>query len=195
MIQYSRIKASQASGRGAIGFQLRELPEGGVRADVGGGAGGGAGGGEALAKQVAAVLFIIDDEIRRQSEIVTVQFQGWSGKQNGELISLIDGKFDVFLTGDKNLRYQQRIETRSIAIVEVPFTRLDSLNPYLEEIRAAIPSATNGSPWHPAFAPLCHAACGKGGALSPIVHALLVVRSIRLNIVGEYQMLDWNISL
>jgi len=36
---------------------------------------------------------------------------------------------DVFLTGDKNLRYQQRIETRSIAIVEVAFTRLDSLNP------------------------------------------------------------------
>jgi hypothetical protein len=77
-------------------------------------------------------------------EVVTVQFQGWSGKQNGELISLIDGKFDVFLTGDKNLRYQQKIDTRSIAIVEVPFTRLDSLNPYLEEIKAAIRSATTG---------------------------------------------------
>ena len=71
-----------------------------------------------------------------------MQFQGWSGKQNGELISLIDGQFDVFLTGDKNLRYQQRIDTRNIAIVEVPFTRLESLNPYLEEIKAAIRRAT-----------------------------------------------------
>jgi hypothetical protein len=77
-------------------------------------------------------------------EVVTVQFQGWSGKQNGELMSLIDGKFDVFLTGDKNLRYQQRIATRSIAIVELPFTRLDSLIPYLGEIKAAIRSATTG---------------------------------------------------
>lgn len=71
-------------------------------------------------------------------QVVTVQFQGWSGKQNGELISLIDGRFDVFLTGDKNLRYQQRIETRQIAIVELPFTRLQSLEPYLHQIRAAI---------------------------------------------------------
>ena len=77
-------------------------------------------------------------------EVVTVQFQGWSGKQNGELIRLIDGKFDVFLTGDKNLRYQQRIDIRNIAIVEVPFTRLESLNPYLEEIKAAIRRATIG---------------------------------------------------
>ena len=77
-------------------------------------------------------------------EVVTVQFQGWSGKQNGELIQLIDGRFDVFLTGDKNLRYQQRIETRKIAIVELPFTRLRSLEPLLEKIRAAIRSSTVG---------------------------------------------------
>jgi len=77
-------------------------------------------------------------------QVVTVQFQGWSGKQNGELIRLIDGRFDVFLTGDKNLRYQQRIESRQIAIVELPFTRLQSLEPYLDQIRAAIRNAVIG---------------------------------------------------
>lgn len=77
-------------------------------------------------------------------DVVTVQFQGWSGKQNGELISLIDGRFDVFLTGDKNLRYQQRIETRQTAIVELPFTRLQSLEPFLDEIRAAIRNSVVG---------------------------------------------------
>jgi hypothetical protein len=76
--------------------------------------------------------------------VVTVQFQGWSGKQNGELIQLIDGRFDVFLTGDKNLRYQQRIETRSIAIVDLPFTRLQSLEPFLEKIRKAIRNSVAG---------------------------------------------------
>ena len=77
-------------------------------------------------------------------DVVTVQFQGWSGKQNGELISLIDGRFDFFLTGDKNLRYQQRIETRRIAIIELPFTRLQSLDPYLDQIRAAIRNSVVG---------------------------------------------------
>lgn len=77
-------------------------------------------------------------------EVVTVQFQGWSGKQNGDQTSLIDGRFDVFVTGDKNLRYQQRIETRRIAIIELPFTRLQSLEPYLDQIRAAIRNSVAG---------------------------------------------------
>lgn len=77
-------------------------------------------------------------------DVVTVQYQGWSGKQNGELIGLIDGRFDVFITGDKNLRYQQRIETRQIAIIELPFTRLQSLEPYLDQIRAAILNSVAG---------------------------------------------------
>ena len=63
---------------------------------------------------------------------------------DGELIRLIDGRFDVFLTGDKNLRYQQWIETRQIAIGELPFTRLQSLDPYLDQIRAAIRNAVIG---------------------------------------------------
>lgn len=77
-------------------------------------------------------------------DVVTVQFQGWSGKQNGELIGLIDGRFDVFITGDKNLRYQQRIDTRQIAIIELPFTRLRALEPYLDKIRAAILNSVAG---------------------------------------------------
>ena len=77
-------------------------------------------------------------------DVVTVQFQGWSGKQNGERIGLIDGRFDVFVTGDKNLRYQQRIEPRQIAIIDLPFTRLQSLEPYLDQIRAAIRNSVSG---------------------------------------------------
>ena len=78
-------------------------------------------------------------------EVVTVQFQGWSGIQNGELVQLIDGKFDVLLTGDKNLRYQQNIQGRDISIVELPYTRLGSLEPYVERIKQAIEVAEAGS--------------------------------------------------
>ena len=77
-------------------------------------------------------------------DVVTVQPQGWSGDQNGELVGLIHGRFAEFITGDKNLRYQQRIETRQIAIIELPFTRLRSLEPYLDQIRAAILNSVVG---------------------------------------------------
>ena len=52
--------------------------------------------------------------------VTTVQEYGLSGVSNGELITRIDGIFDALLTADKNLRYQQNLSTRQIAIVELP---------------------------------------------------------------------------
>jgi len=42
-------------------------------------------------------------------EVSTVRDQGWPGLKNGELLSLAHSKFDVFLTIDQNLRYQQNL--------------------------------------------------------------------------------------
>jgi hypothetical protein len=42
--------------------------------------------------------------------LTTVQQEGWGGIANGELIALIDGVFDVFITSDQNLRYQQNLK-------------------------------------------------------------------------------------
>lgn len=47
----------------------------------------------------------------------TVQEAGWSGKQNGELLAAAEPEFDVLITVDTNIRYQQNMEGRSIAIV------------------------------------------------------------------------------
>ena len=74
-------------------------------------------------------------------DVVTVQYLGWKGIQNGELIALIDGKFDVFLTSDSNLRYQQNLKGRGIAIIELPFIRRRTIPLFVERIRAAIISA------------------------------------------------------
>jgi hypothetical protein len=47
----------------------------------------------------------------------TVQEEGWSGKKNGELLDLAEDEFDVLITVDTNLRYQQNLKGRKIAIV------------------------------------------------------------------------------
>lgn len=52
-------------------------------------------------------------------ECRTVQEAGWSGKQNGELLALAGTAFDVLVTVDTNLRYQQNFAGRKIAIVVI----------------------------------------------------------------------------
>lgn len=44
-------------------------------------------------------------------EVVTVTEHGWSGVQNGELLNLAATEFDVFLTVDQNLSFQQNLKT------------------------------------------------------------------------------------
>jgi hypothetical protein len=45
---------------------------------------------------------------------------GWTGIKNGDLVRLAEEQFDVFVTSDQNLRYQQNLEGRRIAIVAAP---------------------------------------------------------------------------
>jgi len=47
----------------------------------------------------------------------TVQEAGWSGKVNGDLLALAETTFDVLVTIDTNLQYQQNLSGRKIAIV------------------------------------------------------------------------------
>ncbi len=77
-------------------------------------------------------------------DVVTVRYQGWSGILNGDLIRLIDGNFDILITGDKNLRYQQNNKERRIAIIEVPSTRPRILELVRDEIVGTIRSVRAG---------------------------------------------------
>lgn len=49
----------------------------------------------------------------------TVAECGWAGKKNGELLSLAELQFDVLLTLDKNIPYQQDLQLGRIAILIV----------------------------------------------------------------------------
>ena len=53
-----------------------------------------------------------------QHEVLTAPQRGWGTLKNGELLTAAeDAGFDVLLTTDKNLRYQQNLSGRKIAIV------------------------------------------------------------------------------
>ena len=77
--------------------------------------------------------------------VTTVMEQGWGGVKNGRLMALIDGSYDVFVTADKNLRYQQNLVGREISIIEVPFNDSAKLLPLAPEILLAIEQSMPGS--------------------------------------------------
>jgi hypothetical protein len=52
--------------------------------------------------------------------VSTVQEMGWSGTKNGALLRLAEEHFDVFITTDKNLRYQQNLSGRHLAFILLP---------------------------------------------------------------------------
>ena len=76
--------------------------------------------------------------------VTTVQEEGLSGTPNGALIARLEGVFEVFVTADKNLRYQQNLSGRSLAILELPSNRLPVLRGLFPRITAAIESIAPG---------------------------------------------------
>ncbi|HXH39097.1 MAG TPA: hypothetical protein VNN08_10755 [Thermoanaerobaculia bacterium] len=99
------------------------------------------------------VLF--DEDMPRQLrrdlpefEIRTVQEQGWSSIQNGELLRRASAAFfDVLVTADQRLQYQQNIAAFDIGVVVIVSidTRLPNLRTALPQLRAAILSVARGS--------------------------------------------------
>ena len=70
--------------------------------------------------------------------VITVQQAGYAGVRNGELLAALEGVYDVFLTGDKNLRYQQNLSGRQLAIIELPTNRWPALRSLCPRIIQAI---------------------------------------------------------
>ncbi len=74
-------------------------------------------------------------------ECETVPDVGFSGKQNGDLLAVAEQRFDVLITIDKNIRYQQNITGRNIAIlvIRAASNDLDDILPHIPEALAALP--------------------------------------------------------
>lgn len=52
-------------------------------------------------------------------ECTTAQRQGWGGIKNGDLLTRAEVEFDLFITADQGIRYQQNLSGRKIAILEL----------------------------------------------------------------------------
>ena len=66
-----------------------------------------------------------------QDEVRTVREMGWGGIKNGKLLALSHGLFDVFLTLDQNIEYQQNISRFRFGflVVKVPDNKISSYLP------------------------------------------------------------------
>lgn len=85
-----------------------------------------------------------------EHEVRTVQQAGWSGLSNGRLLSAAERDFDVFLTVDQSLRYQQNVSGFGIAVV-IPAARsndIQDLRPLVPRVLAALAQLRPGQVLH-----------------------------------------------
>jgi len=77
----------------------------------------------------------------------TVQEAGWSGIQNGELLALAENKFDLLLTIDRNLKYQQNVAGRKIAVLVLVArsNRVENLRRFFGDCASAIDMISPGA--------------------------------------------------
>ena len=76
--------------------------------------------------------------------VVTAFEKGWSNLSNGNLLREAEGEFDLFVTTDKNLQYQQNLAGRKIAILVLPTTSWPEIQPHQNEVVAAIEKIKSG---------------------------------------------------
>lgn len=82
----------------------------------------------------------------RGHQIVEAIERGWERLVNGVLLDMAEAEgFEVLLTADKNLRYQQNLTHRKIAIVVHGNAQWPVLRRYTERVVAVVNAATPGS--------------------------------------------------
>jgi len=86
-------------------------------------------------------------------EVSTAWQRGWAQLSNGDLLATAEAAgFDLLLTTDQNLRYQQDLSARRIAVLVLTVANWPALEPHASDIAAAIDSMKPGE-YHEWFAP------------------------------------------
>ncbi|HEY4087803.1 MAG TPA: hypothetical protein VGM43_17810 [Bryobacteraceae bacterium] len=76
---------------------------------------------------------------------LTTWFQGWSGLKNGVLLKEAENAgFDLFITADQEIAYQQNLKGRKLAIRVLSTNNWDVVRSCIEEIIKAIDTITPG---------------------------------------------------
>ncbi len=97
---------------------------------------------------------LLDEQLPRQlareltgHAVSTVQQQGWAGLKNGELLRrAADDAFEVFVTADQNLQFQQNLARSRLRVVVLaaPSNTIEDLLPLVPNLLKAIPQAEVG---------------------------------------------------
>ena len=82
----------------------------------------------------------------REHSVDTLAEKGWSGKDNGELLDLAEHEgYEVLVTTDQNLRYQQRMAGRQVGLVVLLSTDWREVRLRTREIGEAIVTVRPGT--------------------------------------------------
>lgn len=79
-------------------------------------------------------------------EVMTVTAMGWAGVKNGALLRLAEDSFDVFITVDRHIEYQQPLSQLGIAIVILTAVsnRHGTLRPLMPDVLVALETIQAG---------------------------------------------------
>jgi hypothetical protein len=79
-------------------------------------------------------------------DVLTVRKMGWKGTKNRELLALAEKHFEVFVTTDRNLSFQQDVTRFDIAVLVLtaPTNRLSDVRPIIPVLLKVLPSVKNG---------------------------------------------------
>jgi predicted nuclease of predicted toxin-antitoxin system len=80
-------------------------------------------------------------------DVKTARQMGWTAIKNGELLALVSAQFDVFVTVDRNLAFQQNVGALPVAVVvlRAKSNRLTDLRPLTPDFLRAIETAPTGA--------------------------------------------------
>ena len=83
-------------------------------------------------------------------DVATVQSLGWAGIKNGELLRQAIGTIDAFLTMDRNLERQQKLDSLpfGIVVIRARSNRVEHLRPLVNDILVALGHVEAGKVQH-----------------------------------------------
>ena len=70
--------------------------------------------------------------------VSTAYEMGWATLENGDLLRTTEASYEAFITTDQNLRYQQNLSVRRLAILVLPTTSWPTIQLHLPKVVAAV---------------------------------------------------------
>ena len=77
-------------------------------------------------------------------DVSTAYEKGWDRLENGDLLNAAEAAFDALITTDQNLRYQQNLAGRRLAILVLPTTSWPKIQAHITKVTAAIDALRPG---------------------------------------------------